>query len=98
MKFYIFTENKFLVFLHGFPDSAASWRYYMDALSRDGYYCLAPNQRGYSKSSKPNGVKNYDLDILVSDIVSFLDKKVGPNTKGTDRHIVTKLINAINVN
>ena len=29
-----------LVFLHGYPDSAASWRYTMSALSKEGFHCL----------------------------------------------------------
>ena len=29
-----------LVFLHGYPDSAASWRYIMSALSKEGFHCI----------------------------------------------------------
>ena len=54
----------FVVFLHGFPDTAASWTYYMDEFSKNGFHCLAPNQRGYAKSSKPTKRSDYDIDIL----------------------------------
>jgi pimeloyl-ACP methyl ester carboxylesterase len=55
----------------------------MDKLTSQGYYCLAPNQRGYARSSKPENIKDYDLDILVSDIVSFLEQKIG-SEKGNE--------------
>ena len=64
-----------LVFLHGFPDSASSWRPLMSQLSADGYHCLAPNQRGYGRSSKPTGKELYHMNFLIADIVSFVEKK-----------------------
>ena len=70
------------MFLHGFPDSAFSWAYYMDKLSKEGYMCFAPNQRGYGRSSKPANVDAYDVDILVADVVNFLDKKIQHKIKG----------------
>ena len=54
-----------LVFLHGFPDSATSWRYYMSALSTQGFHCLAPNQRGYGQTDKPIPIMDYHIDFLV---------------------------------
>ena len=55
----------------------------MDKLSDVGFQCFAPNQRGYGRSSKPEGKSNYDIDILVSDIVNFIKKKTIKNTKGS---------------
>ena len=46
-------------------------------------YCLAPNQRGYARSSKPEGAQNYEIELLVADLVSFLDKKVEKGVKVT---------------
>ena len=36
----------------------------MDEFSKNGYHCLAPNQRGYAKSSKPRKRSDYDIDLL----------------------------------
>ena len=47
----------------------------MSQLSADGYHCLAPNQRGYGRSSKPNGKELYHMNFLIADIVSFVEKK-----------------------
>lgn len=67
-------KGKTVLFLHGYPDSAASWRYTMSALSKEGFHCLAPNQRGYGKSSKPaDGL--YHINFLVADIASFVKQK-----------------------
>ena len=54
----------------------------MDKLTNVGYQSFAPNQRGYGRSSKPEGKANYDIDFLVSDIVNFIEKKTLKNTKG----------------
>ena len=63
------------MFLHGFPDSASSWRPLMSRLSKDGYHCLAPNQRGYGRSSKPLNKEVYDIKFLTADIASFVEKR-----------------------
>merc|ERR1711973_474064 len=57
--------------------------FYMDKLAKQGYQCFAPNQRGYGRSSKPEGSQSYDTDILVSDVVDFIEKKTRRKTKVT---------------
>ena len=50
-----------VVFLHGFPESSRTWRYQLDDLARD-HRVIAPDQRGFARSSKPDGVENYTTD------------------------------------
>jgi pimeloyl-ACP methyl ester carboxylesterase len=64
--------NPALIFLHGFPESHRTWRYQMAALS-DDYYCIAPDQRGYRGSSKPQEVAAYTADKLTADIFALAD-------------------------
>jgi pimeloyl-ACP methyl ester carboxylesterase len=64
--------NPALIFLHGFPESHRTWRYQMAALS-DNYYCIAPDQRGYRGSSKPQNVDAYTADKLTADIFAVAD-------------------------
>ena len=64
--------NPALIFLHGFPESHRTWRYQMAALS-DDYYCIAPDQRGYCGSSKPQEVEAYTADKLTADIFALAD-------------------------
>lgn len=67
------TEKPPLVFLHGWPDIAYSWRRQMAALAAEGYPVFAPDQRGYGKASKPEGVENYTVEKLAGDLAGLLD-------------------------
>lgn len=61
-----------LIFLHGFPESHRTWRHQIAHFS-DRFRCIAPDQRGYRGSSKPEGVDNYTPDKLVGDIFLLAD-------------------------
>jgi pimeloyl-ACP methyl ester carboxylesterase len=61
-----------LVFLHGFPESHRSWRHQIAHFS-DRYRCIAPDQRGYGGSSKPQEVEAYTADKLVADVFQLAD-------------------------
>lgn len=62
-----------VILLHGFPESAVMWDTFMDELAAQGYYAIAPNQRGYSSGARPAEVDAYALDYLVSDILQIAD-------------------------
>lgn len=61
-----------LIFLHGFPESHRTWRHQIAHLS-GRFRCIAPDQRGYRGSSKPDGVANYSPDKLIGDIFQLAD-------------------------
>ena len=61
-----------IFFLHGFPESARTWRHQLADLSRD-YHVVAPDQRGFAGSSKPEGVENYTHDKPVADLIALAD-------------------------
>jgi pimeloyl-ACP methyl ester carboxylesterase len=50
-----------LLLLHGFPELAYSWRKVMPALAEAGYHVIAPDQRGYGRST--GWVADYDGDL-----------------------------------
>jgi len=62
-----------VVLLHGFPESAHSWRHQMEPLATAGYHVLAPNQRGYASSSAPGQIGEYRIDHLAGDVCGLLD-------------------------
>ena len=62
-----------VVLAHGFPELAYSWRHQIPALADAGYRVLAPDQRGYGGSSKPEAVDAYNVVELSADIVGLLD-------------------------
>lgn len=61
-----------LIFLHGFPESHRTWRHQIAHFS-GRYRCIAPDQRGYAHSDKPEGVENYTADKLTADIFALAD-------------------------
>jgi pimeloyl-ACP methyl ester carboxylesterase len=68
-------KGPLIVMIHGFPDFWYSWRDQMDALSST-HQVVAIDQRGYNLSDKPKGIENYDMALLVSDVVAVI-KAVG---------------------
>jgi pimeloyl-ACP methyl ester carboxylesterase len=61
-----------VILLHGFPESHRTWRGIVPDLSRD-HFVLAPDQRGYARSSKPAGVESYAADRIVADLLALAD-------------------------
>ncbi|MGO9451794.1 MAG: alpha/beta fold hydrolase [Candidatus Binataceae bacterium] len=62
-----------VVFCHGFPELAYSWRYQLPAVAAAGFRAIAPDQRGYGDSSAPPAVTDYGLTELTDDLVGLLD-------------------------
>jgi pimeloyl-ACP methyl ester carboxylesterase len=62
-----------VVLCHGWPELAYSWRHQMAPLATAGYHVLAPNQRGYGSSSRPEAVAAYDIVHLADDLTGLLD-------------------------
>ncbi|WP_309678534.1 alpha/beta fold hydrolase [Polaromonas sp.] len=65
-----------LMFLHGFPEAAFVWDGLLAHFARPengGFYCLAPNLRGYEASSAPAQVAAYRPKALVQDIAALID-------------------------
>ena len=69
-----------LMFLHGFPEAAFAWDALLAHFARPengGFRCVAPNLRGYERSSAPTDVKAYRAKHLVQDIVALMDAECG---------------------
>lgn len=56
-----------LLFLHGFPEAAFVWDELMEALASD-FRCVAPDMRGYGRSSQPAEVEAYRVKPLTGDM------------------------------
>lgn len=65
--------NPAIILLHGFPESHRTWRHQIADLAQD-HFVLAPDQRGFAKSSKPAGVENYTPDKPVADMIALADR------------------------
>src|SRR3546814_5437020 len=61
-----------LIFLHGFPESHRTWRHQLPHFATR-FRCIAPDQRGYRGSSKPQDAESYTPDKLIADIFALAD-------------------------
>ena len=66
-----------LLLLHGFPELAYSWRKVMPALAEAGFHVVAPDQRGYGRTTGWSA--DYDGDLapfrpinLVRDVLGLM--------------------------
>ncbi len=62
-----------VVFCHGFPELAYSWRHQIQAFSEAGYRTIAPDQRGYGLTESPGDISDYTLKELCDDMAGLLD-------------------------
>ena len=63
-----------MMFLHGFPEAAFIWDELLDYFAKPehgGYRCVAPNLRGFERSSSPTEVEAYKGNLLIQDIVEL---------------------------
>jgi pimeloyl-ACP methyl ester carboxylesterase len=69
-----------LLFLHGFPEAAFVWDELLEHFAKPengGYRCIAPNLRGFEKSSQPQDVKAYRAKAIVQDIAALIRLESG---------------------
>jgi pimeloyl-ACP methyl ester carboxylesterase len=62
-----------VILCHGFPEIAYSWRHQVPALAQAGYRVIAPDMRGFGRSSAPAEVEAYDVLSLCGDLCGLLD-------------------------
>ncbi|WP_242693086.1 alpha/beta fold hydrolase [Sabulibacter ruber] len=61
-----------ILFLHGFPEFGYGWRKQLSFFTDQGWHAVAPDQRGYNLSSKPQEVEAYTIDQLTQDMVELI--------------------------
>jgi pimeloyl-ACP methyl ester carboxylesterase len=66
-----------VLLLHGFPEAAFAWDGVMQGLA-PGVRCVAPNLRGFERSSAPSGVEAYRARHLVADVEALVGQLGGP--------------------
>lgn len=64
--------NPAIILLHGFPESHRTWRHQIPELAKT-HFVLAPDQRGFARSSKPEAVSDYTPDKMVGDLIALAD-------------------------
>jgi len=66
-------EGPAVLFCHGFPDTGYTWRRQMKAIAAAGYRAIAPDMRGYGRSSAPADASLYTPLHTAGDLVGLLD-------------------------
>ena len=66
-------DGPLVVLLHGFPEFWYGWHRQIKPLADAGYRVIVPDQRGYNRSDKPDGVDSYRIETLAADVVGLLD-------------------------
>lgn len=61
-----------MIFLHGFPEYSGMWDAALEHFGRSRL-AVAPDQRGYNRSSKPAAVRDYRAKPLVEDVLQLAD-------------------------
>ena len=62
-----------VVLCHGFPELWYSWRHQLAALADAGYHAVAPDQRGYGQTDRPEAIEDYHIFELTGDVVGLVD-------------------------
>jgi pimeloyl-ACP methyl ester carboxylesterase len=82
---YLFTASAWgpvegppVLLLHGFPQSAHSWRLVAPRLAEAGHRAVALDQRGVPETARPTDVEAYRLPLLVDDALGAAAELFGP--------------------
>ncbi len=62
-----------IIFVHGWPELSLSWRHQLAAFGALGFRCIAPDLRGYGRSSIYREHSDYALEPIVGDMLALAD-------------------------
>lgn len=62
-----------VILCHGFPETWYSWRHQIPALAEAGFRVVAPDQRGYGRTDRPQAIEEYNALCLAGDLVMLVD-------------------------
>ena len=66
-------DGPLIIFVHGWPELSLSWRHQLPTMAALGFRCIAPDMRGYGKSSIYPQTSDYALENAVGDMLGLLD-------------------------
>lgn len=62
-----------IIFVHGWPELSISWRHQLPAFGALGFRAIAPDMRGYGRSSVYGRREDYAQEAIVADMIELLD-------------------------
>ena len=61
-----------MIFVHGWPELSLSWRHQLPVFANLGFRCIAPDMRGYGRSSTYQRHEDYAQSLIVTDMLELL--------------------------
>ena len=77
-------KGPLLIFCHGWPELSLSWRHQLPAMAALGFRCIAPDMRGYGRSSTYTRHEDFAQELIVEDMLELL-AVARPRQGGVDR-------------
>jgi pimeloyl-ACP methyl ester carboxylesterase len=62
-----------ILFLHGWPELSLSWRHQLRCFADLGFRAIAPDMRGYGRSTVHAKKEDYAVEPIVADMIELLD-------------------------
>ena len=73
LAYYEQGEGLPVIFVHGFPELAYSWRHQMTPFAEAGCRAIAPDMRGYGLTDQPGEIESYAIPNICADLEGLLD-------------------------
>src|SRR5277367_6697323 len=68
-----------IIFVHGWPELSISWRHQLNCFASLGFRAIAPDMRGYGRSTVHRNVGDYSVEAAVTDMIELLDALGSPS-------------------
>jgi pimeloyl-ACP methyl ester carboxylesterase len=65
-------QGPLVLLCHGWPELSYSWRYQIPAIAEAGFHAVAPDMRGFGRTSAPAEISAYSIFDLVGDMVALV--------------------------
>ncbi|HJU11138.1 MAG TPA: alpha/beta hydrolase [Candidatus Binataceae bacterium] len=62
-----------IIFVHGWPELSVSWRHQLPCFADLGFRAIAPDMRGYGRSTVYSHHEDYALEHIVNDMLELLE-------------------------
>lgn len=65
-------EGPLVLLCHGWPELSYSWRHQIEPLARAGFHVVAPDMRGFGRTTAPADISAYSIFDTVGDMVALV--------------------------
>ena len=66
-------DGPLIIFTHGWPELSLSWRHQLPFFGAMGFRAIAPDMRGYGRSTVYSQHEDYRQELIVADMIELID-------------------------